>query len=797
MASNGTLTVPDTPNQDRRMSQPEEIESKVRIVLGNDDHLNEMDIEHIIRAMQSLECLGTQSYIRVEDLYKVFQHCKFNVNPELIDQKLKILDIQSQQVFKSSLERGNKVAAKLKKMKGNSEPDELVDEGISLADFSKLYMHLKNMMLNSGLTEMEMFGVEVVEDKFQYQNTGGSRRISMERSMFTGEHSKSERSAFAIYINSRLKDDEFFKRYAPIDPSDENELFEKCSDGVIFCRLLKKIRNSLIHDKCINQFERKDSKRKVNIHEANAVKFNSIQDLKVITQKIENMNLAIYTAASIGCNTIKTDISQIILKHNPIAILGFLWEVIKTQLYMKIDLEKTKAIYDRLDLMMPECNHQDLLYSMGPEEILLMWLNYQMQSNPKCPTYITTEEVKERGKIEVIEHVHKIEKFNFDEDLTDCVAYQLMLEQLQLIEVQANPNFEEKDIVYSNFEKNKNPQSRALHTLKMADALGGKFFLTWKDIIEGNPKLAKAFIANLFNTKMHLFRPGEIGVVEDGPEEYIESKEEAKLKNWMNSLNLRSTVNYLYTDLRDGIVLLKIIDRIVPNVVKWKKVHFPPFEKEMHPCENCDYAIKLLADKKNNIKVKLGSVRGHNIYTADPKNITLGLLKQLMRAYSLAMLNAVSDGSDGEDLDSDDIILSWINECIQFEEDKVETLADQKLKSGQALADCLNKIAKLRRSEKYIECSAVAHSAKSILLENAIYLLGTARKFGAHTYVLPENIAKVDSAMLRCLFISLMVIERQLQRGVFTEVEAEALKAEQAIVGKAKLQDEIEFEKED
>ena len=55
------------------------------------------------------------------------------------------------------------------------------------------------------------------------------------------------------------------KPYAPIDPSHDHDLFEKCSDGVIFVRLLKKIRRSLVHDKCINTFERTAAKRKVNI----------------------------------------------------------------------------------------------------------------------------------------------------------------------------------------------------------------------------------------------------------------------------------------------------------------------------------------------------------------------------------------------------------------------------------------------------------------------------------------------------------------------------------------------------
>lgn len=400
------------------------------------------------------------------------------------------------------------------------------------------------------------------------------------------------------------------------------------------------------------------------IHDANSTAFNSIEDLKMITKKIENMNLAIYTAASIGCNTIKIDISQIILKHNPAQILNLLWEIIRTHLFLKIDLEKTKSIYDRLDVLVPDCNHQDLLYSLGPEDIILRWLNYHLQKNPKCPTYETYETVKEKGKEVEITHVHKVEMTNFEDDLMDCVAIQCLLEQLQNLEAEHNDNFDKKKILLPNFETNVNPSSRALHTLKMADVIGGKLFLTYKDILNGSKKLMLAFLTNLFNTKMHIHKPGMVMYGDDG-EELIETKEETKMKNWINSLNLRSTCNYLFTDLRDGIILLKLVDRIVPDTVKWKKVNFPPFEKEMKKEENCDYAIKLIINSK--MKVKLGSIRGHNIYTADPKNVTLGLLKQLMRAYSFSMLLKMKEG-DWRVFQNYFVIVSYLSKltCLFF-----------------------------------------------------------------------------------------------------------------------------------
>lgn len=43
-------------------------------------------------------------------------------------------------------------------------------------------------------------------------------------------------------------------------------------------------------------------------------------------------------------------------------------------------------------------------------------------------------------------------------------------------------------------------------------------------------------------------------------------------RNWMNSLGVEPYVNHLYSDLRSGLILLKIFDVIKPGIVDWKKV---------------------------------------------------------------------------------------------------------------------------------------------------------------------------------------------------------------------------------
>ena len=68
--------------------------------------------------------------------------------------------------------------------------------------------------------------------------------------------------------------------------------------------------------------------------------------------------------------------------------------------------------------------------------------------------------------------------------------------------------------------------------------------------MKGHARLNLAFVANLFNT-----HPG----LEDMEVEIIEeTREEKTFRNWMNSLGVNPFVNNLYSDLRDGIVLLQV-----------------------------------------------------------------------------------------------------------------------------------------------------------------------------------------------------------------------------------------------
>lgn len=99
--------------------------------------------------------------------------------------------------------------------------------------------------------------------------------------------------------------------------------------------------------------------------------------------------------------------------------------------------------------------------------------------------------------------------------------------------------------------------------------------VTAEDWIKGNTKVNTIYVAEVFNTK-HGLAPlnqeelDKVGLMDD---DAAGTREERQFRLWMNSLELDGVqVNNLYEDLRDGMVLLKVIHKIDPTVVEWNRV---------------------------------------------------------------------------------------------------------------------------------------------------------------------------------------------------------------------------------
>ena len=164
--------------------------------------------------------------------------------------------------------------------------------------------------------------------------------------------SEEERTAYVKVINSSLADDPVCKKYLPIDP-DSNEVFDRIKDGVLLCKLINKAQEGTIDERVINK------KENMNIF-----------------QQVENLNLAISAAKSIGLNCIGLNYDAIMDGKNYIMVLGLMWQVVKLVVMRNIQLKHHPEL---IRLLNPGEQLSDLL-KLSPEQLLLRWFNYHLKA---------------------------------------------------------------------------------------------------------------------------------------------------------------------------------------------------------------------------------------------------------------------------------------------------------------------------------------------------------------------------------------------------------------------------------
>jgi len=288
---------------------------------------------------------------------------------------------------------------------------------------------------------------------------------------------------------------------------------------------------------------------------------------------------------------------------------------------------------------------------------------------------------------------------------------------------------------------------RAELVLDNAARVECKKFLRPRDIVDGNAKLNLAFVANLFNTL-----PG-LDPVEETPkiEEIEETREERAFRNWMNSLGVDPYVNNIYEDLRDGIVLLQLLDKIRPGIVNWKKVYTKKPLSKFQQLENCNYALLL----GKNLKFSLVGIGGQDIQTGN-KKLTLAIIWQAMRMYVLNFLQTLSKG--GKEITEEDIV-RWANEKVKSagKESTMRDFKDKSLQSSRFIFDLLS------------ACSPEAINFENVLsattdedrVKNASYAISCARKMGCTVFILPEDVVEVKDKLLMTFFGAVMQVYGQ------------------------------------
>uniref|UniRef100_A0A4W4EW46 Plastin-3 n=1 Tax=Electrophorus electricus TaxID=8005 RepID=A0A4W4EW46_ELEEL len=501
-------------------------------------------------------------------------------------------------------------------------------------------------------------------------------------------YSEEERFAFVNWINTALEKDPDCKHVLPMNPNTD-DLFKAVGDGVVLCKMINLSVPDTIDERTINK-----------------------KKLTPFTTQ-ENLNLALNSASAIGCHVVNIGAMDL-REGKPHLVLGLLWQIIKIGLFADIELSRNEA----LAALLREGETLEDLMKLSPEELLLRWANFHLENAGW----------------------HKIN--NFSSDIKDSRAYFHLLNQIAPKGLKEGE--ECIDINMAGFNE-KDDLKRAEAMLVQADRLGCRQFVTPADVVSGNPKLNLAFVANLFNKYPALTKPEnqdiDWGLLEG------ETREERTFRNWMNSLVM---IIFPHSDLQDALVILQLYERIKVPVDWNNKVNKPPYPKigtNMKKLENCNYAVEL---GKTTAKFSLVGIGGQDLNDGNP-TLTLALVWQLMRRYTL---NVLEDLGDGEKV-NDDIIVNWVNKTLAGagKSTKISSFKDKEISSSLAVLDLIDAIQPGCVNYELVKTGCLSEGDK---LENAKYAVSMARKIGARVYALPDDLVEVKPKMVMTVFACLM-----------------------------------------
>lgn len=502
-----------------------------------------------------------------------------------------------------------------------------------------------------------------------------------------------------------------------------HNLYEKVHDGVLLCKLVNSACPGTIDERVINK-----------------------TNLKVFRRR-ENLTLAINSAESIGCSMVNIDAADLEQgkKH---LVLAFLWQIIRIGLFHQITLQDHPEL---INLLLPGEKIEDML-KLSPETLLSRWINHH---------------IKEAGL--------KRKFVNFGSDLRDSEIYTHLLNQISPKDAGVNLSaMQEKDL-YERAEK----------MLQESEKINCRSFLTSKEVVHGNYNLNVAFVANLFNNYPGLNKPEEkVEVFQELETLQTETREEKTYKNWMNSLGVDPRVNYLYGDLTNGLVIFQIYEIIQANIVNWKKVvkKFNKLRAHFEKIQNCNYAV----DLGKMLKFSLVGIAGTDISEGN-KTLTLALVWQMMRAYTLTVLSQATKGEKGID-GVEKEILKWVNEKLKSSPSKaqINSFQDPTIRDGIVILDIIDAMV-----ANSVDRSVVRKGASDAdFLANAKYAISLARKIGARVYALPEDIVEVKAKMVMTVFACLMAQDynrfskeeiHEIEKDVMPDVSVDGVMEEQEV----------------
>ena len=503
-----------------------------------------------------------------------------------------------------------------------------------------------------------------------------------------------ECAAFVDFINSKLGHDAALGYLLPIRAV--ADLFTACHDGVLLCKLI-----NVAHADTVDE-------RVLNLAPPNRF---------LIT---ENCNLALNAAKGVGIKVVNIGPTDI-MEARPHLVLGLVWQLVKESLLSQINL---KANPNLVRLLRADESLEELL-KLPPEKLLLRWFNHHLQ---------------EAG--------HTRELKNLGADLADSELYHHLLQRIDPDRVATTA------ILSTTTDRTERAKSVVAHGRRMH----AEFSIQPRDIVSGNEKLNLAFVAALFNACPALDPPDEAqaaALLEELPEENEgDSREERAFRMWINSLGLDDSAGFctnLFDDIRDGVLLLHVMDHVKPQSVEWGKVNTArPIKLVFKRIENLNYAVSLALNKP--FGFSLVGVQGKDIADGNTK-LTLALIWQLMRSHLVSFLASLRSASGGTS-SSDEQMVQWANDQVRGANGatSMRDFSDKNLSTSLFLIDLLAAV-EPRCVDRKLVTPGTTHEERQL---NAKYAISSARKLGCSLFCTWEDLVDVKPKMVLSFVATLM-----------------------------------------
>ncbi|GJM86656.1 hypothetical protein PR202_ga02535 [Eleusine coracana subsp. coracana] len=431
-------------------------------------------------------------------------------------------------------------------------------------------------------------------------------------------------------------------------------------------------------------------------------------------ERNENHTLCLNSAKAIGCTVVNIGTQDLVEG--------------RIQLLADLNLKKTPQLVELFD----DSRDIDEVLSLSPEKMLLKWMNHHL---------------KKAGYKKTVN--------NFSSDVKDGEAYAYLLKALAP-EHSPEATLDTKD-----------PNERAKLVLEQAEKLDCKRYLTPKDITEGSANLNLAFVAQIFQHRNGLTSDiKQVTLTQTATrDDVLLSREERAFRMWINSLGVESYVNNVFEDVRNGWVLLEVLDKVSPGSVNWKLASKPPIKLPFRKLENCNQVVKI----GKQLKFSLVNLAGNDIVQGN-KKLIVALLWQLMRFNILQLLNKLryhAQGSEGKEITDADI-LKWANNKVKASgrTSQMESFKDKSLSNGLFFLELLSAVQPRVVNWKVVTKGEEDDEKKL----NATYIISVARKLGCSVFLLPEDIIEVNQKMILTLTASIMYWSLQKQPQSLSEM---------------------------